>query len=74
MSFSRFLFDNTYNLIQVIIMLKIVSGKIIIRVCNDDLGIIIDNFGILRDEEKKFRFDVQNICFICGYDRFLLLS
>ena len=36
------------------------------------LGIIIDNFGTLREEEKEFRDDVQNICFICGNDRKLL--
>lgn len=33
------------------------------------IGIIIDNFGTLREEEKEFRYDLQNICFICGNDR-----
>ena len=55
--FGRFAFDNLYNLLVMVIMLNIVSG------------IIIDNFGTLREEEKEFRHDIQNICFICGNDR-----
>jgi len=33
------------------------------------LGIIIDTFGELRDEEKKFVYDIENVCFVCGWDR-----
>jgi len=54
---SRFVFDNLYFLLVMIIMINIVAG------------IIIDNFGTLREEEKEFRFDIQNICFVCGHDR-----
>lgn len=40
-----------------IIMINIVSG------------IIIDTFGTLREELNKFNFDLENYCFICGFDK-----
>lgn len=40
-----------------IIMINIVSG------------IIIDTFGSIREEDKKFKEDVNNTCFICGNNR-----
>mmetsp|Transcript_7631 Transcript_7631/g.6911 ORF Transcript_7631/g.6911 Transcript_7631/m.6911 type:complete len:271 (+) Transcript_7631:1554-2366(+) len=54
---GRFLYDNIYNFLMLIIMLNIVAG------------IIIDTFGTLRDEDKNYHHDIENICFICGYDR-----
>lgn len=34
------------------------------------IGLIIDTFGSLRDEEQEFQYDITNICFICGFDRY----
>lgn len=31
-------------------------------------GIIIDTFGTLREELSKYNYDLQNYCFICGFD------
>jgi len=33
------------------------------------LGIIIDNFGILRDQLKSYILDKENLCFICGLSK-----
>ena len=38
------------------------------------LGIIIDTFAVLREEEEKKANDRENFCFICGYDRFFNLK
>ena len=32
-------------------------------------GIIIDNFGILRDKQDEKNQDMDNYCFICGIER-----
>ena len=53
----RFFFDNLYFILLMIIMINIVSG------------IIIDTFGTLREKLNKFNFDLENYCFICGFDR-----
>lgn len=53
----RFFFDNLYFILLMIIMINIVSG------------IIIDEFGTLREELNKFNSDLENICFICGFDK-----
>lgn len=53
----RFIYDNAFFLSLMIIMINIVSG------------IIIDTFGSIREEDKKYNEDVNNTCFICGYDR-----
>lgn len=50
----RFTFDNTSNIILVIIMVNIVAG------------IIIDTFGSLREEENNKNRDIEDKCFICG--------
>jgi len=33
------------------------------------IGIIIDTFGSLREKDNEKKMDVQEICFICGFDR-----
>ena len=50
----KFFFDNIFNIILMVIMLNCI------------LGIIIDNFGILREELKAYIYDKENFCFICG--------
>ena len=37
-------------------------------------GIIIDTFGELRSDNLAKKDDMENICFICGVDRFQLVS
>jgi len=51
---GRFSFDNTSNIILVIIMVNIVAG------------IIIDTFGSLREYENDKNRDIEDKCFICG--------
>lgn len=51
---ARFSYDNTSNIILVIIMVNIVAG------------IIIDTFGSLREEENDKNRDIEDKCFICG--------
>ena len=53
----RFAFDNIYFILLMIIMINIVSG------------IIIDTFGTLREELNEYNFDLENYCFICGFDK-----
>jgi inositol 1,4,5-triphosphate receptor type 1/inositol 1,4,5-triphosphate receptor type 3 len=53
----RFIFDNTFNMLLLIIMLNIVAG------------IIIDTFGSLREELDIYTKDLENLCFICGFDK-----
>lgn len=55
--FMDFLFDNSFNLFLVIIMIQITAG------------IIIDTFCFLREEENKKNLDMRNFCFICGIKR-----
>ena len=53
----RFLFDNLFNALLMIILLNIV------------LGIIIDTFGALREELANYTEDLSSLCFICGTDK-----
>ena len=53
----RFFFDNIFFILVMNIMINIVSG------------IIINNFGSLRDELNEYTEDLENICFICGFDK-----
>mmetsp|Transcript_10651 Transcript_10651/g.9220 ORF Transcript_10651/g.9220 Transcript_10651/m.9220 type:complete len:261 (-) Transcript_10651:446-1228(-) len=53
----RFAYDNIYNIFIMIMILNIV------------MGIILDTFENLRESEKKFSYDINNICFVCGFDR-----
>ncbi|KAM3129288.1 hypothetical protein pb186bvf_018575 [Paramecium bursaria] len=53
---QRFIFDQTNNIILVIIMISIASG------------IIIDTFGQLREEENAMQSDINEKCFICGLE------
>ena len=35
------------------------------------IGIIIDKFGSLREQENEKTKDIEGICFICGHTKFL---
>ena len=50
----RIIFDTGFNFVLIIIMMNIVSG------------IIIDTFGLLRDQETEKEQDKKSNCFICG--------
>ena len=54
---ARFVFDNLFNMMLLIILMNIV------------LGIIIDTFGSLREELDDYEKDLSNYCFICGFDK-----
>lgn len=54
----RFVFDNLENIILVIIMINIVAG------------IIIDTFGLLREEDERSKKDIHEKCFICGISKY----
>ena len=51
----RFAFDNIFFFVLMVIMINIVAG------------IIIDQFGILREELKDLNYDMLTNCFICGF-------
>lgn len=51
---ARFLYDNLFNIVIMIIMLNIVQG------------IIIDTFAVLREEQERNNSDIELKCFICG--------
>jgi hypothetical protein len=53
----RLLYDNTYNIILVILLMNIF------------LGLTIGTFAVLRKEEADTELDMQNRCFICDLDR-----
>ena len=55
--YFRFIFDNMLNLIQIQIMLNMVAG------------IIIDEFGALKETLSERVRDMREYCFICGLDR-----
>ena len=55
--YTRFFFDLTLAMILVNIMLNIVTG------------IIIDEFGSLKDSMSEKLDDIDNNCFVCGIDR-----
>lgn len=54
---ARFFYDNLFTIVIVIIMVTIVAG------------IIIDTFGLLRDNENAKLKDMERICFICGLNK-----
>lgn len=54
---TRFFFDNLFTIVIVIIMITIVAG------------IIIDTFGLLRDNENSKLKDMERICFMCGLNK-----
>lgn len=56
-SAARFFFDNLFTILIVIVMVTIVAG------------IIIDTFGLLRDNENSKLKDMERICFICGLNK-----
>lgn len=37
------------------------------------LGVIIDKFGSLREEESQKQRDIDGFCFICGHSKFNLI-
>jgi hypothetical protein len=53
----RFIFDNLFNIILVILVVEIISG------------VIIDTFGALREEHSKITDSIENKCMICGKNR-----
>jgi hypothetical protein len=55
--YSRFIFDNLFNVLLVILVVEIISG------------IIIDTFGALREEHNKITESIENKCMICGKNR-----
>jgi hypothetical protein len=57
---ARFFFDLTFFIIVRLILLNVIAG------------IIIDTFSDLRDELNKKTNDHNNICYICGIDRWKL--
>lgn len=54
---TRFMFDDLFNIIIMIIMLNIIQG------------IIIDTFALLREESDKNTLDRETKCFICGREK-----
>lgn len=55
--FIRFLFDDLFNIIVMIIMMNIIQG------------IIIDTFAVLREETERNTADRETKCFICGKEK-----
>jgi hypothetical protein len=55
---ERFAYDGIYNFFIVTLIFQIV------------LGIIIDTFTKLREDEMEKFFDMENKCFICGRLRY----
>jgi hypothetical protein len=53
----RFLFDDLFNIIIMIIMMNIIQG------------IIIDTFAVLREASERNTADRETKCFICGKDK-----
>lgn len=60
--------SNLYNWRQVFDLLFFIIVTIILL--NIIFGIIIDTFGELRDKRKKIEEDINNICIICGKEKF----
>ena len=56
--YLRVVFDLSFFLIVVIILLNII------------FGIIIDTFAELRDQKRSIDDDMKNRCFICNIDRY----
>ena len=57
MFFVKFVFDCTFHILVIIVMVNIL------------FGIIIDTFAQLRDLKQSIDLDMRNICFICSIDR-----
>ena len=57
MYFVKFVFDCTFHIVVIIIMINIL------------FGIIIDTFAQLRDEKQTKDDDKRNVCYICNIDR-----
>jgi hypothetical protein len=57
LNYTRFIFDNLFNILLCILILEIISG------------IIIDTFGALREEHNKITESIENKCMICGKSR-----
>lgn len=55
---QRYVYDLTFFMIIIIIMLNLV------------FGIIIDAFADMRDDRNSIEEDIQDKCFICGISRF----
>ena len=55
--YLRFFFDNFFNLLEIQIMLNMVAG------------IIIDEFGALKEKLSLRDEDMEQTCFVCGIDR-----
>jgi hypothetical protein len=55
--FFKIIFDLTFFLIVIVILLNII------------FGIIIDTFAELRDKKHSMEEDMKNICFICNINR-----
>jgi len=55
--YGRLLYDNSYNIILMIVMISIISG------------IIIDKFCDMREEQIEQEKDIKNVCFICHNNR-----
>jgi len=53
----RIIYDSSFFIIVIVILLNII------------FGIIIDTFGELRTKADSINEDVKNTCFICGIDR-----
>lgn len=54
--FGRLIFDLTFFVIIIVIMLNIV------------FGIIVDTFGELRDQRNRIEEDIRSRCFICSLE------
>ena len=53
----RFVYDNMFNALLMVVMLQLLAG------------IIIDTFGQLREQLNEYNEDLENSCFICGFDK-----
>lgn len=53
----RTIYDTVFNFTLAIVLMQIFSG------------IIIDTFGLLRDQEMEKNIDKKSNCFICGLKR-----
>ena len=54
---GKYLFDITYNILVIVIMVAIITG------------IIIDTFADLRDARNEMEDNMHNLCFICSQPR-----
>jgi hypothetical protein len=54
---GRFMYDLSFFVIVIIILLNVI------------FGIIIDTFAAMREVTESKMADMKSVCFICGYDR-----